>query len=270
VAEFRPDVVFVDATRVVTRATIRRIRREYGARAVFYFPDDASARHNSSRQLEACDHEWDIFFTTKDFNVPELRARGVRRPILVENAYDPVEHRPMDVDEVGPGFEEFDSIFIGTYEGARLRSINQLAEAGVSTVVYGNGWNRRILHPTVELRPPAYAEEYTRALHTGKLALGFLRKMNRDTVTHRSVEVPAAGRPMVAEKTTEHDKLFVDGREYVSFSSDAELIVRAKSLLADDALRIAIGRAARQRCVDSGYSTVERAKYMLRIIEEIP
>lgn len=269
VADFRPDIIFIDSSRVIHRSTLRRIRDIGRSRISFYSPDDVSARHNSSLQLESCDREWDVFFTTKSFNVPELRDRGVRRPVLVGNAFDPRLHRPLAPEQVGPEYERFDAVFVGTAEGDRLRSLNRVAESGQTVVVYGNGWRRNRVHPRIELRPAVYATGYTAALHTGKVALGFLRKLNRDRVTTRSVEIPAAARPMVAERTEEHDTMFTDGSEYLSFTKDDELIEAIAALIRHDERRMRLASAARQRCICSGYSTVDRAREMLcALLEE--
>jgi spore maturation protein CgeB len=264
--EFCPEVVFIDSVRVVRPATLKRIRQSCEASLVFYSCDDITARHNSSRQLEACDQEWDIFFTTKSFNVAELEARGVRRPVLVGNSFDPKVHRPWTSEEIGDEFERYDAVFIGTCENARRQSLNKIAEAGASVVLYGDGWAQAKLHPRVTLRPSVYGRGYSRALHTGKLALCFLRKLNRDVVTTRSVELPGAARPMVAEKTREHDELFEDGRDYISFRNDTELTERVVALLADDEARKTLAKAGRDRCIRSGYSTVDRASEMIKVM----
>src|SRR5262249_19920871 len=156
---------------------------------------------------------WDVFFTTKTYNVPELLARGVKRPILVGKSYDPETHRPLSASEVGEEFERFDAVFVGSYERPRLQSLNMLAAAGVKLVVYGDFPGGK-LDPRITSRPPEYAVKYTMALHTGKVALCFLRKLNRDRVTQRSVEIPASERPMVGERTDEHDAMFLPGKEY--------------------------------------------------------
>src|SRR5438552_1965313 len=75
VEELLPSVVFIDSTRVLRPKTLKTIKYLCGVMVVFYSPDDVSAPHNSSRYLEACDPEWDIFFTTKSFNLPELKTR---------------------------------------------------------------------------------------------------------------------------------------------------------------------------------------------------
>src|SRR5262249_33765291 len=112
-----------------------------------------------------------------------------------------------------------------------------------------------------------YADAYTKGLHHAKLALCFLRKINRDRITQRTMEITASQRPMLAEKTDEHDAHFDDGTEYIGFSNDVELVDKARVLLADDARRLAIGRQGRKRCLSSGYSSHDRASEMIRVIQ---
>src|SRR5256885_2711770 len=122
------------------------------------------------------------------------------------------------------------------------------------------------MQPNGVLRPPAYHLYYARAMHTAKVALCFLRKINRDTVTTRSLEIPAMARAMAAERTDEHDALFVDGREYLGFANIDELVSAVVTLIDDEPRRQTLRLAARQRCLSSGYSTLDRAHEMLRVM----
>jgi len=266
VAACRPDIVMIDNSKVISRSTLNQIRQICKPKLVYYSPDDVMQAHNVSHPLRLSLPEWDIFFTTKTFNIPELRQAGVKRPLLVGKSFDPVLHSPMSPEEVGEEYESFDLVFIGSFERERCRSINALAEAGFRIVVYGEGlgrWNYRRLHPSIRLRPPVFAEEYRRCWHHGKLALCFLRKINRDKITQRTMEIAAMARPFMAEKTDEHDAHFEDGKEYVAFSNDDELIRLCKHWLVCDEQRRNLGLAARQRCHASRYSTLDRAKWMI-------
>lgn len=266
VRQHRPDIVVVDNSKVIRRSLLARLR-EFGARTlVYYSPDDLTARHNLSLPLKWSLPDWDLVCTTKTFNVAELKALGVSRPCLVGKAYDSDLHRPMQEKDVGTEFERFDAVFVGTYEQQRCASINALAEAGVSTVVYGadkGGWQRGHLRNDIELRNSVFGKEYVAAWHTGKVALCFLRKINRDRITQRTMEIAAIGRPMLAERTDEHDAHFHDGEEYLGFASDGELVTRTLALLRKERERARMACAARQRCLDSGYSTHDRAVEML-------
>jgi spore maturation protein CgeB len=265
----RPDVVIVDNSKVISRRTLIALRALGVSRLVYYSPDDIIAKHNLSFPIKYSLSEWDIVFTTKTFNVPELRALGVKRPVFVGKAYDRTLHLPAGPSDVGLDYEKFDVVFIGTYEKERCASINAVAEAGYSVVVYGSdkgGWCAERLHPKVELRKSVFGEDYRIAWHTGKIALCFLRKINRDRITQRTMEIAAMGRPMVAEKTDEHDQHFIDGTEYLGFTEDAVLIERVRFLLDQPDCRNAMGLAARLRCETSGYSTLDRALQMMRAI----
>ena len=272
VAGQRPDAVLVDSSKVLGPSVLRGLRG-LGVKALgFYTPDDAMNPLNMKRPLKASLPDWDVFFTTKTFNMPELRAAGVRDPRLIGKAFDPGLHRPLDPASVGEDFERFDLVFAGSCERERLASLNALCEAGHSVVVYGGDigkWRPNHLHPNIVSRPAAFDQAYVRALHHGKLALGFLRKMNRDQITQRTMEITASGRPMLAEKTAEHDAHFVDGQEYAGFGADQDLVALAGRYLADDAARLELGRRARLRCLTSGYSTLDRAREMISALKAV-
>lgn len=269
VEDARPDIVMIDSSRVLTRRTLKKCR-DIGVRCMaFYSPDDLVAGHSLSLRLRRSLPDWDVVFTTKSFNVAELADMGVKGPYLVGKAYDPDLHRPMTAQEVGPEFESFDLVFIGAYEKERCASINACAEAGMSVVVYGGelaGWSRLLLHPRAVLRDAMLNRDYVRSMHHGRIALCFLRKINRDRITQRSMEITAMARPMLAEKTSEHDEVFSDGTEYVGFTTDGDLVSKARRLLSDDAARHNLAGAGRRRCLSSGYSTLDRAREMLNVM----
>jgi len=266
VQEANPDIVFVDNSKVIKRSTIAAMRMAGVSKLVYYTPDDVMGKHNLSHPLRLSFPDWDFFFTTKTFNVEELRHSNVKRPILVGKSFDAGLHRPMGPSQVGDDMEAFDCVFIGTYEKERCASINALAEAGLSIVVYGEdkgGWKGKELHSDIALRSSVFAEEYRRCWHHGKLALCFLRKLNRDRITQRTMEIGAMGRPMLAEQTEEHDSHFVNGTEYLGFKDDYELVELAQTWIDRATLRKRIGIAARERCLASQYSTEDRARQMI-------
>jgi len=267
----RPQIVLVDNSKVILRKTLTQLRALGVERLVYYSPDDIVAKHNLSLFLKWSFPEWDMVVTTKTFNVAELAALKVRRPFLIGKAFDAGLHLPKTPAQVGADFERFDAVFLGAFERERGASINALAESGVSIVVYGadkGNWRRSFLHPSIELRNSAFGEEYVCAWHTGKVALCFLRKINRDRITQRTMELAAIGRPMVAERTDEHDAHFTHGKEYLGFRDDGEMVEHVRSLLADDRRRRELGISARNRCLTSGYSTVDRARQLVEAFLE--
>lgn len=266
ILEHKPQIALIDNSKVIKRSTIEKARSLGVSSLVYYSPDDIVAPHNLSLPLKHSLSHWDVVCTTKTFNIPELKELGVERPVLVGKAFDPELHRPWLPEDVGAEFERFDAAFIGTYERERCASINALAESGVSVVVYGSdkgGWKRQLLHRSIELRQSVFDQDYVQSWHTGKVALCFLRKINRDLITQRTMEIAAIGRPMVAERTEEHDQHFLHGKEYLGFRDDSELVESVHFLLANDGSRRNLGSAGRLRCIKSNYSTHARAREML-------
>jgi spore maturation protein CgeB len=271
----RPDALFVEKGPLIRVSTLHRIREETGALFAYLSTDDILAPHHLTRWLRGTLGMWDIVFTPKTFGHEDLERAGVRNVVQFTNSFDPRLHRPLGPEEVGPDYEAFDIVFVGTYEEQRALSLVRLAEAGFRVVVYGDaagalmGSWARIRGSGVELRPSAYGEAYVRACHHGKISLGFLRKLHRDTITSRSVELPAMGRPMLAEWSEDHDAHFRNGIEYLSFRDDAELIEKAGDLLSDDEKRRRLAEAGRRRCLASRYDSNALAEFFVAEIQAL-
>jgi spore maturation protein CgeB len=264
----KPDVLWLDKGIFVRRRTIETIRKENPDCLVIGFsPDDMHARHNRSHQFDSHLDLYDAFLTTKSYNVLELTRSGCPNVVFVPNGYDPQTHRPMPVDAQAQRLGAAVA-FIGTYEPDRARSLRNLALAGIPVRVWGanwQNWRRRPRGAVVEGRA-IYGDDYARAISASAINLAFLRKTNRDLQTTRSVEIPAVGGFMLAERTDEHRKLFEEGVEAEFFGSDAELIEKCRYYLVHPPERLRIAEAGRHRCLTSGYDYRSRLSTALQSI----
>lgn len=270
----KPDVFYCESVPFVRSRTLKYMRRE-GVKIVGMSQDYITARHNSTLWQERALKHYDLFFTTKSFGIQEFEDAGVRDVRLINNSYESTVHRPMTREEVGDEFEAFDCVFIGTFERDRAVSLRRLAESGLTVLVHGNaagrlsgGWSE-LSHPNIVRRPAANDIDYTRAMHRGKVALAFLRKLNRDQITTRSIEIPAMARPMLAERTDEHDKHFKDGQEYLDFANDDELVSQAHILVRDPQKRRALGEAGRLRCLRDRYDNDDLIQRIVAAMREL-
>jgi len=112
-----------------------------------------------------------------------------------------------------------------------------------------------------------WGEDYTAALSAFDINLCFLRKENRDLQTTRSLEIPACGGFMLAERTEEHLQLFREDVEAVYFSSREELIDKSVYYSRKPAERMKIASAGLHRCRSSGYSYTDRLSIILNVIK---
>ena len=255
------ELVWLEKALTIDADHVHAVRRAApGAMIVGFSPDDMHARHNQSLQfLDALPH-LDAFLTTKSFNVDELRRAGCPRVLFIGNGYDPSAFRPIpaserDIERLGG-----DIGFIGSFEQDRLDTMRALAEQGLRVRVWGDGWDAvRDSHPNLLLeRRPLRGDDFARACSAFKINLAFLRKLNRDQQTTRSVEIPACAGFMLAERTPEHLGMFTEGEEAEFFSSVDELATKCHRYLKDGVGRESIARRGHQRCVRDGYSNAAR------------
>ena len=265
------DVLWLDKALTIKPETLR-IVRQISTKTIIagYSPDDMAAKHNQSRAFLNGLSLYHVFFTTKSYGVKELEALGVPRTIFIGNAYDPNTHRPMKVS--AEERKQYGGLvgFIGDYEIERAQSMFFLAQNGIPIRVWGPNWDRkcRLRHPNMKIEGrPLWGDDYAKAICSFDINLVFLRKINRDLQTQRSIEIPACQAFMLAERTNEHMDLFEEGKEAEFFSSNEELLNKVKYYLSHEEERKRIAQAGRERCLKSGYSNHDRIKQMLAVIE---
>ena len=261
------DVLWLDKALTIKPETLQKVKKiQRDCCIVGYSPDDMYAGHSQSRQFLKHLNMYDVFFTTKSYNVSELMSLGCPRVEFVGKSFNPNLHRPLSVYE-----EECVRLggsvgFIGTAEKERAHSVAFLAEKGIRVKVWGNEWARwqkKLRGKFAVAGPSQYGEQYTKIICSFDINLGFLRKINRDQQTSRSIEIPACGAFMLAERTREHLELFEEGKEAEFFSSNEELLDKVRFYLAHPQQRKRIAAAGRRRCLESGYSNHDRLKWML-------
>jgi hypothetical protein len=267
------DVVWIEKGLTVDVDTINAIKSKCTqTRIVGYSPDDMIGRHNHSRQFLDGLPGYDAYFTTKSYNVKELKDIGCPAVFFVDNAFDPHTHRPVTVSVIEKQTLGGAVGFIGSYERARAESMRKLAQAGVPVRVYGANWTvggrNRIAVLDIEGKT-MIADDYAKVICAFDINLHFLRKLNRDQQTTRSIEIPACAKLMLAERTQEHLALFEDGVEAVFFDSNDELLDKARFYLNHPSVASKIGQAARARCLRSGYSNHHRLQQMLEIVRRL-
>jgi hypothetical protein len=266
------DVVWIDKGLSIGPATLDRLRGLLPrARFVSYSPDDMLNPANQSPRYLKSIGSYDLHVTTKSYNVPELAQIGAKEVLFVDNAFDPATHRPIQLSREDEARFAAEVGFIGWFEEERADWIYQLAVAGIRVTVRGPDWSRfKKSHPLLEVCDTWVGDaEYARVLSATKINLGFLRKINRDLQTTRSVEIPACRAFMLGERTAEHLRLFEEGKEAEFFASFEELLAKCRHYLAHDLERRKIAAAGYRRC-HAGYSNTQRLSGILEHLLDKP
>ncbi len=252
------DIVWIDKGQTIFPYTLLYIKKVAPKTIIVsYSPDNMALRHNQTQQYLKCLPLYDYIVTNKSYIIEGLKELGARRVLFVNNSYEESFHYPrelsaQDIQELGGEVG-----FVGAWEQERCESICYLADHGIKVRVFGVGkWaNYKEYSPNLLIEDRLLkGENYCKSLQAFKISLCFLRKMNYDQQTTRSVEIPACGGFMLAERTTEHLVMFEDGKEACFFSSNAELLDKCRYYLEHEEERRKIAGHGRNACVNKDYT----------------
>jgi len=248
-------IVWIDKSPMIRPNTLRFIKKKYpDTILVSVSEDDMYARHNRNYYYDKGLNYYDYVLTTKIYNLLELKTLGAKNTLLFLDSYDSTLHRPLE-KYLDIKNKEYAVSFVGTYETERAKTILWLGSQGIRIHVFGNGWaHLKNAHPFIRVSESAvYGEKYVEIINKTKINLGFLRKINRDQVTSRTMEIVGAGGFLLAERTERHLSLFKEGEEIEYFISDYELLEKIRFYLANEDLILQIGSRGRGRAIRDGY-----------------
>lgn len=251
------DLIWIDGATNIYPWVLSKLKRiNSKTKIIFFSEDDIIARHNMSHWFRLGLHNYDFIFTTKTFNINEVKSMGANQVELISDSYYEEIHHPITLTSKEKITYHTDVSAIGAYEQARYESLLYLAKNGIKVKVWGGNWESCVnKNPNLEIQNKfLYNDEYSKAIGGSKINLNFLRKMNRDTITSRSIEIPACKGFMLAERTDRQKEIFIEGEEADYFSSDEELLKKILFYLSDDAKRLKVADNGYVKCIKSKVS----------------
>ena len=255
---FNYDIVWIDKGIIVYPETLKEIKKKSPkTKIVSYSPDNMALRHNQSQQYVECIPLYDYIITNKSYIIEDMKRLGAKNVTFVNNSFSEDFHKPYELSEEERNELGGDVGFIGAWEEDRCKSILYLVDHGVKVKVFGDAkWNKYARYSTnlTIVGRLLKNEDYCKSLHAFRISLCFLRKMNFDTQTTRSVEIPACGGFMMAERTDEHLSLFEENKEAVYFSTNEELLEKCLFYLKHEEERRKVAEAGRVKVISAGYS----------------
>lgn len=263
------DIVWIDKGNIIYPKTLSMIKEmQPQCIIVHYMIDDFMNPYHASKQIIKDIPLYDYYIVNRKKNIEELKERGCKNPIFTYMSYESKFHFPRTLSKEDRIKLNSDVSFIGTYEKDRAESILYLAKRGVKVRIWGNGWKKfKNKNPNLIIENHGlYNEDFCKAIKCSKINLAFLRKKSRDLHTTRSFEIPACGGFMLAERTEEHQDLYVEDKEAVFFSTNEELFEKCLYYLSHDEERIKITMAGYQRCNNSGHTNQETINAILNKI----
>jgi len=261
------NVLFIFKGNRVYPKTLKKIKHLHpNIKIIAWLGDNMTKWHNKSLFFHFGVKFYDIIFTV---NIPDYKniEKMYKKPTFY---FDKRADKEMHIPLTSRDKFKYDVLFIGTYEKDRFKTLSHLAENGIQIDIFGNNWHRcgKKIHPNLKIH---YKElrgiDYVLAISNSKITLGFLRKINNDTQTSRTFEIPACGGFMLMERTDEHIRLFTEGKEAEYFTSDRELLEKLKFYLENDVKREIIAKNGRIKVEQAGYFFDNLADEMINILK---
>ncbi len=245
------DLVWVDKGIWIFPETITALKR-LASKIVHYTPD-SQLIINKSCHFENSISEYDLLVTTKSFEVEKYKSHGAKNVLYVTQSIDMNRYLNAKKSDL----YQSDIGFISDYKPHYGKVISSIDKSGLEVNVWGPKWKRASLFGAVSKNivrgNGLWGGAYVDALASFKIGLGLLSKYIPEQHTTRTFEIPAAGSFLLAERTVEHQTLFLEGVEAEYFSEIDELIDKSMYYLANDHARNKIAQAGHERLISSGY-----------------
>ncbi len=267
-ARFEPDLVWIDKGVWITAETLTQLKARHQSLLVHYTPDPAFATHHSRHFFKAIP-VYDLLITNKKYEIDQYRRHGAKDLLFKYAAFDRDFHQPVSLSLGDERRYGCDTVFIGTYAKGRERYLSPLTDAAIDLAIWGANWSESCSDASLlkNFRGSTLSgRDYTKGIAGGRIGLGLLSPLHPDRSTTRSVEIPACGKFLLAERTEEHQELFEEGHEAEFFSEEAELVDKVHYYLDHDHERDRIAAAGRERCLNSGYSYQHQLKEILETL----
>jgi hypothetical protein len=266
----RYSLCYVDAGHLIAPGTLGLLR-QHAPIVVNYNIDDPLGPRDGARNraYRRCVPLYDLCVVMREVNVAEARALGARNVIRVYMSADEVSHAPrkLSADDLQAWSSEV--LFLGTWFPERGPFLLELIKRGVPLTIRGANWAKAPEWDALRgywKGGALQGDDYAKAIQCAKVNLGLLSVMNRDLHTTRSLEIPALGGLLCAERTSEHVAMYREGADALFWSDPEECAAMCRKALENRDLRESIARAGHARIRRNGHYNETVLKSILDVV----
>ncbi|WP_282114496.1 glycosyltransferase [Pseudoalteromonas arctica] len=261
------DVVFLWRAIHIYPSTIAKLKKH--AVVIGYNNDQTFSSHHPwwlffilKRSVRSYDH----FYVYRQSDKPIIENLGVSSSVFMPT-FDPKIIKPLkNIEKV------YDVAFIGHYENdGRDTLLLRLIQEGFKVRLNGQRWHESRLYKQLAEHlgeiEPAYGN-YNEALNSAKVCLSFLSKLNNDTYTRRTLEIPATRTVMLAEYTLDQANMFKPDIEAVYFSNHQQAVEKLNWLIKNPNTIDSIANAGYKKVLQGPYQLNDRIKDIIKVTKE--
>jgi len=269
IERFQPDLVYITDGHFCRPESLLAIRQKSIPIMCFYH--DVCWKNIPLSRFAENIRYFDLVGTTRRWQAPEFRQAGAQEVMVTRFGYEPLVHRPIEINDRVRSYYTAQISFIGTQEQKRRVDLEQLTglDFPYSFRLWGYGWEsfpeRSNLRRFWQGRG-VYEQEIPIIYAASDVALHWVgwdpqskhpMLKQGDQHNSRTFQIPACGGAvMFAQRTDEHLAFFEEDREAVYFENIDALHDKLNYWLAPERedQRRDMASAARQRCMKEDYS----------------
>ena len=214
---------------------------------------------------------YDVHITSNLHNVREFRERGLPHVHHMELCANEAIVHPGELSQAERAEYRGAIGFIGHYEPTTEHSLARIVEAGMPLMIYGGGWPRSsadsVLRNALQHRF-IVGDDYAKAITSFDINIGIVSVWNRNHTASRTFQIPALGAFLLHQRNEVVTSYFREDEEMAFFGSDDELVEKCRYYLEHPEERRRIGEAGRRRCIESGYSELDRVKEVVPLLQK--
>jgi hypothetical protein len=252
VAPLRPDIIWVNQGELLGRTCLERLRT-LGAPIINYANDNPFSSE-SRRRFWTYRRSLDLYdavVVVFQHAVSLAEAAGARRVMRVFISADEVAHLAKG-EKALPKLHDVG--FVGTWmPDGRGDFVRQLMARGIPIAIWGDRWHRDPQWKTLRTAwrgPGVYDDDgYASLIRQCKICLGLLNHTAGNQHTDRSIQIPALGTVLCAERTAEHVGMYDEGVEALFWSTPEECADKCRRALQDQERLAVLARRGRERAI---------------------
>ena len=266
---YRPDTLFVLKGEPLFAKNVAWLKKIFGVKVIWFYPDSPFIfwNGNSNSQMLKVLPFVDLYLCWSKRLVDLLFHAGAPSVEYFPFGFDPdifLKKVVTDQEEL----QNIDVLFIGTWSKERESWLTMLVEKKpeIELIIIGTGWkerrHERYLLTSYIFGDALPVDQMVEYFSKAKIVLNFLRPQNFDSHNMRSLEVPATGNFLLAERSYEHSvSLFEEDKEIVCFSTVDELIEKIEYYISHDEKRLEIARNAHARAKNYSLDILLQQKF---------
>jgi len=268
VTEFKPQIVWVFKGMELFPKTISWLKK-LGIKVVNYNPDNPyvfSGRGSGNKNVTKGMKLFDLYMTY-DLKILERLKKDKINAALIPFGFDipdGVLEKAVSVPEV------VRACFVGGADINRVKFLNELSTRGVPLDIYGEGWKKFKLNPTIRVYPAVYEHDFWITLRKYRVQINMLRVHNFTSHNMRTFDIPGIGGIEVAPYTNDHDSFFKDGEEIFLYKDVEYCVTIINNLLSRSAEDTLLNRkAARAASIERKYSYKDRTEQVIKLFNDL-